>query len=285
MIVTACLLIATLCGGPASSHAAVAPGALSCPHRSEVVHPVSSPNPDILGPTRPLPSQADAPTEPDVEFSTFFSTLGWNFTRGLLSADNLLPLAIGGGAALAAHPLDTEVSDRFVGDAEALGDAGHLVENSVTIAVSVGAILIGAQLTNDRRFRRFAYTLTQAQVIDTTLKVGLKGAVSRTRPNGENNNAFPSGHTSTTFTFATVAAHYYGTKVGIPAYAIATLVGLSRIENGKHFPSDVVFGATLGYIAGRTAVRGTERSTQRRQVTVLPVMGWGRTGLLAAVTF
>ena len=148
-----------------------------------------------------------------------------------------------------------------------------------------GASLIAAQLTNDSRFRRFAYSLAQAQIVDTTLKVGLKAAVSRTRPNAENNNAFPSGHTSTTFAFATVAAHHYGKKVSIPVYAVATLVGLSRIQKGKHFPSDVVFGAVLGYIAGRTAVRGRDQSLNRQQITFLPVVGWGRTGLAARVVF
>ena len=104
--------------------------------------------------------------------------------------------------------------------------------------------------------------------------------MSRTRPNGENDNAFPSGHTSTTFAAATVATHYYGWKVGVPTYAIAALVGASRVEKGKHYLSDVVFGATLGYIAGRTAVRGTQRSLERRRMTLLPVVGWDRAGLV-----
>ena len=92
-------------------------------------------------------------------------------------------------------------------------------------------------------------------------------------------------HTSGTFAFATVAAHYYGMKVSIPAYAVAALVGASRIEKGKHFLSDVVFGATLGYIAGRTAVRGTERSRVPGRFAIHPMIGFGRSGLIAELSF
>ena len=68
-------------------------------------------------------------------------------------------------------------------------------------------------------------------------------------------------------------------------YAVAALVGVSRIEKGKHFVSDVVFGAALGYIAGRTAVRGTDRSLTPQRVALFPVVGWGRTGLTAQWVF
>ena len=45
---------------------------------------------------------------------------------------------------------------------------------------------------------------------------------------------------------------HYGWRVGIPAYAFAGYVAGSRLNEGVHFLSDVVFGATLGIIAGRT---------------------------------
>ena len=54
---------------------------------------------------------------------------------------------------------------------------------------------------------------------------------------------------------ATVAEHHYGWKIGIPAYLLASGIGLSRVESSKHNLSDVLAGATLGYISGITAVR------------------------------
>jgi membrane-associated phospholipid phosphatase len=48
-------------------------------------------------------------------------------------------------------------------------------------------------------------------------------------------------------------------KVGVPSYALAGLVGASRLSQNKHYLSDVVAGATLGYIVGRTVVRVNNR--------------------------
>ncbi len=59
-------------------------------------------------------SETDGPT---VDFRDFHRTLGWNFTRGLFSTANLVPLAIGGGATLAALPLDDAVTEAVRGQA------------------------------------------------------------------------------------------------------------------------------------------------------------------------
>ena len=53
--------------------------------------------------------------------------------------------------------------------------------------------------------------------------------------------------------------NYYGKKWGILFYSFAGLMGLSRIEKGEHWPSDIVAGAALGYISARTAILGTKR--------------------------
>jgi membrane-associated phospholipid phosphatase len=64
--------------------------------------------------------------------------------------------------------------------------------------------------------------------------------------------AWPSGHTSSSFAVASVLDEFYGPKVGIPAYAVASLVGLRMMDQHDHWCSDVVFGATLGWVVGHT---------------------------------
>ena len=221
----------------------------------------------------------------DVDFQQFHRSLGWTLTRGLMSTANLKPLMIGGGGAAIAIPFDDDLSDELRGRFDELGTAGQVIGQPISIAAVTGALVAVAPLTSNRRFRAFAYSLAQAQILDSGLKYALKASVSRTRPNGENNNSFPSGHTSGTFAFATVASQYYGRKIGIPAYTVAALVAAARVESGKHFLSDVIFGATLGYIAGRTATRATERSRDPGRLAVYPVFGVGRTGLLAELRF
>ena len=66
---------------------------------------------------------------------------------------------------------------------------------------------------------------------------------------------FPSYHTSSSFTFAAVLNEYYGPTVGLPAYGLAGLIGWSRIDERDHDLSDVIFGATLGYVIGKSVAR------------------------------
>ena len=64
--------------------------------------------------------------------------------------------------------------------------------------------------------------------------------------------AFPSGHSATSFAFAAVVAHRYPRNKWLKwgAYALATGVSLSRYPAKKHYPSDILIGATLGYVTG-----------------------------------
>jgi hypothetical protein len=64
--------------------------------------------------------------------------------------------------------------------------------------------------------------------------------------------AFPSGHSATGFAFAAVIARRYPKNKWVKwgAYALATGVSLSRYPAKKHYPSDILIGATLGYITG-----------------------------------
>ncbi len=57
---------------------------------------------------------------------------------------------------------------------------------------------------------------------------------------------FPSGHTASAFAVATVFAERYPEFARL-AYGAAGLIGASRISTRAHFPSDVFFGAALGY--------------------------------------
>ncbi|MBV9762486.1 MAG: phosphatase PAP2 family protein [Acidobacteriaceae bacterium] len=69
--------------------------------------------------------------------------------------------------------------------------------------------------------------------------------------------SFPSGHTVGAFAVATVVARRYGhTHRWVPfvAYALATSVGFSRVTESAHFPSDVFFGAAVGYAIARFEV-------------------------------
>jgi membrane-associated phospholipid phosphatase len=90
--------------------------------------------------------------------------------------------------------------------------------------------------------------------------LGLKLAFDREFPTTGNGagkfwaggRSFPSGHAATSFAFAAVVAHRYPHKRWLKwsAYALASGVSLSRYPAKKHFPSDILMGAALGYATG-----------------------------------
>ena len=90
-------------------------------------------------------------------------------------------------------------------------------------------------------------------------------------------DAFPSGHTVTAFSLATVIASRYPRPFFIPVlcYAAATACGLSRLTEDAHWMSDVFVGAVIGYAVGRLVVR----NQKKRNLQILPMVGKSGAGL------
>lgn len=78
----------------------------------------------------------------------------------------------------------------------------------------------------------------------------LKEFVHERRPDGSDARSFPSGHTSISFAAAATLEKRYGWKAGLPALAVASFVGLARVEADKHYVHDVVAGAAIGSLGG-----------------------------------
>lgn len=79
---------------------------------------------------------------------------------------------------------------------------------------------------------------------------GLKQVVHEERPDGSGNDSFPSGHTAFSFAAAATMQRRYGWEVGLPATAVAALVGFARVKADKHHWYDVVAGAAIGEASG-----------------------------------
>lgn len=65
--------------------------------------------------------------------------------------------------------------------------------------------------------------------------------------------SFPSGHTIAAFSFAT-GAGLEAPRAAVPLALLATAVGVSRVHNGAHYPSDVLAGAALGTGVGLSSL-------------------------------
>jgi membrane-associated phospholipid phosphatase len=99
---------------------------------------------------------------------------------------------------------------------------------------------------------------------------GLKEAFPEWRPDRSDRKSFPSGHTSSAFAAASTLFNREGPTVGIPALAVASFVGLARVEADKHHWYDVVVGAGIGSAAGFLITRD-------RKDKVAMLTPWGDT--------
>lgn len=82
---------------------------------------------------------------------------------------------------------------------------------------------------------------------------GIKYTAKEMRPDGSTANSFPSGHTATAFTCATIMHKEYGLTrspwFSVGAYSISTLTGIMRTLNNRHWISDILVGAGIGVIS------------------------------------
>lgn len=112
------------------------------------------------------------------------------------------------------------------------------------------------------------------------ITAGMKEAFPSTRPDLSDNKSFPSGHTSVAFAAAGTIHNRHGWEAGLPAYLVASFVGLSRVEARKHRVGDVLVGAALG--------AGTAHLITRRKNDRVQIIPWGDTksgGVAVAMRF
>nr|WP_299342435.1 phosphatase PAP2 family protein [Allomuricauda sp.] len=155
-------------------------------------------------------------------------------------------------------PLCFFVTFTVIGQTKAVETAGDVLLFGLP-TLALGTTLVLGDHEGAVRFGK-GFALNQA------VTFGLKLVINEPRPNGENNNAFPSGHTSTTFQSAAFIQRRYGWEYGIPAYALAGFTGYSRINADKHDILDVLAGALIG--TGSTYLFTTPREKPNIQLTL-----------------
>lgn len=88
-----------------------------------------------------------------------------------------------------------------------------------------------------------------AIALETGLVLGGKKLTARMRPDGSAANSFPSGHTAFAFASAAILDAEYGAEypwLSLMGYTAATVTGVARILNNRHWATDVVTGAGVG---------------------------------------
>lgn len=123
----------------------------------------------------------------------------------------------------------------------------------------------------------------------------MKSTTHIARPNGSNNNSFPSGHTATAFVGAHILFKEYKDTspwIGIGGYAVATATGTMRVLNKKHWVSDVVTGAGIGILSTEVAymllpiwhnILGIKE--KEKSLVIVPTVSTENMGIALAYTF
>jgi hypothetical protein len=175
--------------------------------------------------------------------------------KHLPSKQNLYVAGIGGGLALGTHPFDRTVNARVLNQYDIVNKvfapAKYYGDTPEQMGLSIGTWVLGRVL-NKPKVAHLGMDLLRAQAVTEILVEPIKFATQRARPDGSDRQSFPSGHAAITFAAATVIERHLGWKHSIAAYVIASYVATSRLHDNRHYLSDIVFGAAVGSIAGRT---------------------------------
>jgi membrane-associated phospholipid phosphatase len=255
------------------------------------------PPPDDKGSTpekapAPPPGTPTGPDEPIVvrdhrTIRSYGANIGHNMVE--VWKVKSVPVLLGGGALTAASLLVDDSAIRYFDrhPMKGYGNAGRILGTGVVALGASTAILGIGRYSNGDRFRAATYDMSQAVVVNFFYTLVLKEATHRPRPDGSDKLSFPSGHASNAFACASVWAEQYGVKGAIPAYLAATLVSGSRLALKKHHLSDVVGGATLGYIVGKSVARWDAKPSHKPippgKVGIVPTAGPGGSGMGLAI--
>ena len=166
-------------------------------------------------------------------------------------------ISFGALSAVAAHNFDNDVSRELSSSAEVRRSAragAVLGSTPFQLGAAFATLAIG-KMTDKPRVAHIGGDLIRAQLLAEAFAVGIKQIGRRDRPDG-GGFSFPSGHTTVSFASAAVLQRHLGWKVGLPAYATAGYIAVSRVQMRRHYLSDVAFGAALGILAGRTVTLG-----------------------------
>lgn len=220
----------------------------------------------------------------------FFTLLGTDFTQEITGPFHtparswhkvLAFAAIEGGLFLLDKPVQRNVTNFMSHNGNLRGISTYVTNFGLTYEIyTLAAFGIGGWVFNRPKMRTTTLLATQSYLVAGAVQELTKFLTGRQRPsyapegrsprpsfNGpafsikHGSTSFPSGHTTAIFAAATVYAQEYRNLKWVPylSYSAATLVGLSRLTENKHWISDVFAGAALGYVTGLQVVRNYHR--------------------------
>jgi membrane-associated phospholipid phosphatase len=209
-------------------------------------------------PPAPVPKDAPGDFRPphhSVEdaYDSHFSAKAWKefvWEDYLTQPEVLLPAGLAVSAAAISH-WDRRLQSHWFG---VLGNRGYYSDAGLDTLIAA-VVLTGILLPGEgRNWWDEAWTIGEAFGASSLTTFVLKTSVQRPRPGdtaatGIGTHSFPSGHSQGAFTAATLMEQNSGPLLGLPAYGLAAFTAFERVEEGRHYPSDVLAGAAIGTLS------------------------------------
>jgi membrane-associated phospholipid phosphatase len=139
------------------------------------------------------------------------------------------------------------------------------------------------------RFQDAAFTSMESVFASVVITAAAKQVIGRARPeDGEGsirlrpfsgNVSFPSGHTTVAFAIVTPWVYYYPGPLSYSLFALSVSTGLARIAKDKHWPTDVLAGATVGFLTGRWLSKRHQGESSGPIDGVRPMLGLNTVGV------
>ena len=197
--------------------------------------------------------------------------------------------------------LDEEIRDVFESNRSSVtDDISNIFEpfgNGLYIVPALAGFYIFGHFDENAKAKRTALIAAESFLVTGLFVTVMKATFGRSRPSsGESSTtfsafstgstSFPSGHAISAFSIATVIANEYEDVPYIKpiSYGIATMTALSRINDEKHWASDVFFGAALGYFTSKALLR-LHSNKKGQHFTIYPRVDSNGGGIVLAKRF
>lgn len=198
---------------------------------------------------------------------------------------------------------DTGIKDFARRNQSSAGDkaasVGNALGNPLYTLPPLGLFYLYGSVYDDPKARRTSLLAVESLALSGAFTWTLKLTAQRPRPytgessstwNGPSlksgNTSFPSVHTTAAFSIASVIAEEYGANPCVPpiAYGLATLTGMARIYDNKHWASDTLVGGTIGYFVGKAVVK-YHTAQVSSALKILPTVSSQGFGMVAEYRF
>ena len=107
-----------------------------------------------------------------------------------------------------------------------------------------------------------AWQLAQTFVLTTGATELLKKTTGVTRPDGSNDQSFPSGHAARAFSAAAYVQQRHGLSAAWPLWLGATYVGHTRVQARRHRWGDVAAAAAIAWGVAHWRVEALPKNSQ-----------------------